>query len=130
MMHRHNDAASQHLTEYGRILLRIEDSSSKTIIEKAWPRTSTQELQIGIQHLLPLKCMLKQLMQCCQRYNLLQDFQSIYRRNYSSETSLIMMVNDILWGMDKRRNTVTMVIILDLSAAFYTVDHDVLLVIL
>ena len=52
---RPNNAASQHLTHYGRILLRIEDSSGKTIIEKAWPITSMQELQNGIQPLLPLK---------------------------------------------------------------------------
>ena len=74
------------------------------------------------------KCMLKQLMQHCERYNLLPDFQSAYRRNYSTETSLIKMVNDILWGMEKQE--ITMVIILDLSAAFDTVDHDVLLAIL
>ena len=54
-MHRHNNAASQHLTHYGRILLRMEDSRGKTIIEKAWSRTSTQELQTSIQPLLPLK---------------------------------------------------------------------------
>ena len=44
------------------------------------------------------------------------------------ETSLIKMVNDILWGMEKQE--ITMVIILDLSAAFDTVDKDVLLAIL
>ena len=38
------------------------------------------------------------------------------------------MVNDILWGMEKQE--ITMVIILDLSAAFNTVDLDVLLAIL
>ena len=38
------------------------------------------------------------------------------------------MVNDILWGMEKQE--ITMVIILDLCAAFNTVDHDVLLSIL
>ena len=34
------------------------------------------------------------------------------------------MANDILWGMEKQE--ITMVIILDLSAAFNTMDHDVL----
>ena len=74
------------------------------------------------------KCMLWQLMQHCKRYDLLLDFQSIYRRNYSTETRLIMMVNDILLGMEKQE--ITMVIFLDLSATFNTVTHDVLLAIL
>ena len=72
--------------------------------------------------------MLKQLMQHCERYDLLPDFQSKYRSYYSIETSLKEMVNDILWGMQEQE--ITMVIILDLSTAFDTVDHDVLLVIL
>ena len=73
------------------------------------------------------KYMLKQLMQHCKRYNQLSDFQSAYKRNYSTETSLIKMVKDIPWGMEKQE--ITMVIILDLSAASDTVDHDVLLAI-
>ena len=72
--------------------------------------------------------MLKQLMQHCERHELLLDFQSAYGRNYSTETSLIKMVNDILWGMEKQE--ITMVIILDFSAALDTVDHDVLLAVL
>ena len=68
--------------------------------------------------------MLNQQMQHCKRYNLLPDFQSAQRTNYSTETSLIKKVNDILQGM--RKQEIKMVIILDLSAAFETVDHDVL----
>ena len=55
----HSNTASQHLTQYGRILLRMRDSSCKTIIEKVWPRTSTQELQTSILPLLPLKAIRK-----------------------------------------------------------------------
>ena len=39
-------------------------------------------------------------------------------------TRLVKLVNDILWGME---NLVTAVVTLDLSAAFNTVDHDILL---
>ena len=56
------------------------------------------------------------------------DFQFAYRRNYSAEISLLKVVNDILWGMEKQE--ITMVTILDLSATFDTVDQDVLLAIL
>ena len=47
-MHRHNNAASQNLTHYGRILLRMEVRSGKAIIKKISPRTSAQELQTGL----------------------------------------------------------------------------------
>ena len=91
-MHRQNNAVSQHLTHYRRILLRMEDNSGKTIIEKGRPRTSTQEVQAAIQPLLPLKtsikCMLKQLLQHCKRYNLLLDFQSAYRKTIQQRPAL------------------------------------------
>ena len=38
------------------------------------------------------------------------------------------MVSDILWGMENQE--ITTVVILDLSAAFNTVNHDVLLTVL
>ena len=116
----------------GEFYLEWKTTVVRPLLKKTCSRTSTQELQTGIQLLLPLKAsqkyMLKQLMRHCKRYNLLLDFLSADRRNYSTETSLIRMVNDILWGMEKQE--ITMVIILDPSSVFNTVDHDVLLVIL
>ena len=64
----------------------------------------------------------------CREHHLLPDFQSAYRKGYSTETSLIKMTNDILWSMERKQ--VTAVIVLDMSAAFDTVDHDLLLDIL
>ena len=72
--------------------------------------------------------MLKQLLQHCEDNHLLPDFQSAYRANYSTETSLVKMVNDILWSMEQRH--IMTVVFLDLSTAFDTVDHDILLSIL
>ena len=72
--------------------------------------------------------MLKQLLQLCEDNHLLPDFQSAYRANYSMETSLVKLVNDILWSMEQRQ--MMMVVLLDLSVAFDTVDHDILLSIL
>ena len=69
--------------------------------------------------------------QFTQHYNsnsLLPDYQSAYRKYYSCETSLVKLVSDILWAMEKQ--LVTVVVILDLSAAFTTVDHDLLLEVL
>ena len=51
-----------------------------------------------------------------------------YRRNHSCKTSLVELVDDILWGMEEQ--LVTAFVILDLLAAFDTVDHDLLLAVL
>ena len=71
--------------------------------------------------------MLKQFLKLCDNY-LLPDFQSPYQANYSTETSLVKMINDILRAMEEQH--ITMMVILDLSVAFDTVDHDILLKIL
>ena len=68
------------------------------------------------------KVTLKQFNQHCQENSLVPEYQSAYRKNHSCETSLVTLVNDILWNMD--RQLVTSIVILDLSAAFDTVDHD------
>ena len=52
-------------------------------------------------------------------------YQSAYRRNHSCQTSLVKLVDDILWGMEEL--LVTVVVILDLLAAFDKVDHNFLL---
>ena len=51
--------------------------------------------------------------------------QSAYRVGHSTETALLKIQNDILSAMDKQR--VTLLVLLDLSAAFDTIDHQVLL---
>ena len=57
--------------------------------------------------------------------NLCPANQSSYRKNYSTETALLRVKNDILLNMNKQH--VTLLVLLDLSAAFDTVDHNVLL---
>ena len=57
--------------------------------------------------------------------NLCPANQSSYRKNYSTETALLRVKNDILLNTNKQH--VTLLVLLDLSAAFDTVDHNVLL---
>ena len=51
--------------------------------------------------------------------------QSAYRAGHSTETALLKVRNDILMAMDRQH--VTLLVDLDLSVAFDTVDHQVLL---
>ena len=57
--------------------------------------------------------------------NLHEEPQSAYRKFHSTETALLKVQNDILNSLD--RNDVTMLVMLDLSAAFDTIDHTTLL---
>ena len=54
--------------------------------------------------------------------------QSAYKKHFSTETLLVRLTNDILIASDAKSATV--VLLLDLSAAFDTVEHSVLLRIL
>ena len=52
-------------------------------------------------------------------------FQSAYRKYHSVETALLRIQNDLLLGIENRH--VTALVLLDLSAAFDTIDHNILL---
>ena len=52
-------------------------------------------------------------------------FQSAYRKHHSTESALFNIHNDILLNMAK--GSVTALTLLDLSAAFNTIDHTILL---
>ena len=51
--------------------------------------------------------------------------QSANRKCHSTEKALLRVTNDIMMNMNRQR--VTLLVMLDLSSAFDTVDHDILL---
>ena len=53
------------------------------------------------------------------------ELQSAYKKHQSTESALLKMKNDILLNMDAQK--VTLLVLLDLSAAFDTLLHDILL---
>lgn len=74
------------------------------------------------------KAVVNQLLDHCRKNSLLPSNQSAYRQWHSTETALLKVQNDILQAMDKQQ--VTLLVLLDLSAAFDTIDHKDLLKIL
>ena len=74
------------------------------------------------------KATLKQFNEHVSAHNLLPANQSAYRQFHCCESSLLRLVNDILNGMEHQE--VTALIAFDLSAAFDTVDHGILLEVL
>ena len=71
------------------------------------------------------KCMLSQFTAHCDTNKLLPHYQCAYCKNFSCETALVKLMEDILWSMEQQR--ITAVVAIDLSAAFNTIDHDILL---
>ena len=74
------------------------------------------------------KVVLQQFTEHCDKNLLMPDYQSAYRKNFSCETAVIKIVNDVLCNMESQKLTALAAI--DLSAAFDTVDHHVLLKVL
>ena len=71
------------------------------------------------------KCMLSQFTAHCDTNKLLPNYQSAYHKNFSCETALVKLMEDILWSIKQQK--ITAVVAIDLSATFDTVDHDILL---
>ena len=54
-----------------------------------------------------------------------ETMQSAYKKHHSTETALLYIQNDILNSIDQ--NKVVLLVLLDLSAAFDTIDHELLI---
>src|SRR5208282_779089 len=54
----------------------------------------------------------------------LRTYQSAYRPNHSTETAILRVLSDLLQSVDQ--GDVAVLVLLDLSAAFDTVDHAIL----
>ena len=68
---------------------------------------------------------LKQFLQHLESHRLLEPFQSAYRKFHSTETALLSVVNDLLHASDS--DCVTILSLLDLSSAFDTIDHNIII---
>jgi hypothetical protein len=71
------------------------------------------------------KVVAKRVISHVQESKAANSFQSAYRKFHSTETALLKIHSDLLTSMDEGR--VTALTLLDLSAAFDTIDHAILL---
>ena len=71
------------------------------------------------------KVMATRLSNYMDENNLSEPMQSIYRSGHNTETALLCVQNKILRAIDDHKAVAS--VLLDLSAAFYTIDHNILL---
>lgn len=69
-----------------------------------------------------------QLREHVTKFNILPDMQSGFRPLHSCETALLNITDDILRGTDEKKATV--LVLIDFSKAFDTIDHKILLAVL
>ena len=71
------------------------------------------------------RIVLSQCLEHLYKHELFEPFQSAYRKGHSTETALLRIVNDLMQASDKGK--VSILSLLDLSAAFDTIDHAILI---
>ena len=66
-----------------------------------------------------------QLNLCLETNKLIPPLQFAYRKHHSTGTALLRVLDGILTSLDHREDVV--LVMLDLSASFYTLDHEILI---
>ena len=82
-------------------------------------------MYVAFTYMITEKIVLLQLSQHLESNNLLYLLQSAYHLGHSTKTALLKIVNDLFAALDV--NHISLLSLLDLSAAFDTINHSILL---
>lgn len=105
----------------------LETSSNNTITKKSSPQSLSDLRPISLLPVLSKvfeKILSSQLVKHLNNYNILPPFQSGFRSGHSCETALLKISDDILSASDN--GLATVLVLLDFTKAFDTVDHNLL----
>jgi len=89
------------------------------------PRSYRPISNLSVVSKLLERIVFRQLYTYLSAADLLPRLQSAYRTHHSTETALLKVLTDILYAVDD--GDLSVLAFLDLSAAFDTIDHDILL---
>ena len=85
---------------------------------------SRKRCKIGGKLVLLERLVVRQLIEYLSSTDLIPPLQSGYRQGHSTETAVLRVLSDILLAVDN--GDLAALVLLDMSAAFDTVDHSIL----
>jgi hypothetical protein len=114
----------------GRISALVKSVYVTPLIKKLYLDASDVQSYRSISNLTVMSKLLerlaaRQLIAYLKQHDLLPKVQSAYRLGHSTETAVLRVLSDVLLAIDS--GDVAVLAMLDLSAAFDTVDHQILL---
>ena len=127
-----HDMHNQQITGAGHVCRPVEDincspTTEKPNLDKEYKNYHPVSNLTFVSKVLE-KAMLLQYNNHVNSNHLIPSSQSAYRKHHSCETALVKLTNDILWNMENKN--ITCLCAIDRSAAFDTIDHNILLSVL